>query len=82
MEVRIPAELEARLDKLAAESGQPKEKLIQDAMSAYLDDIGEVRKMLESRYNDLKSGRVKPIAGEEAFARLRQRSKARRNHPS
>ncbi len=82
MEVRIPPELEARLDKLAAESGQPKEKLIQDAMSAYLDDIGEVRKMLESRYNDLKSGRVKPIAGEEAFARLRQRSEARRNHPS
>lgn len=82
MEVHISPELEARLNKLAAESGRPKDKLVEDAMSAYLADIAEVREMLETRYEDLKSGRVKPIDGEEAFARLRQRSKTRRKRPS
>ena len=33
----------------------------------------EVRATLDSRYDDLKSGRVKPIDGEEAFARLLRR---------
>jgi hypothetical protein len=35
--------------------------------------------MLDSRYDDIKSGRVKPIDGEEAFARLREKSEARHN---
>jgi hypothetical protein len=33
--------------------------------------------MLDSRYDDLKSGRVKPISGDEMKARLRARSAAR-----
>ena len=36
----------------------------------YLEEVTSVRKPLDSRYDDLTSGRVKPIAGEEAF-RLR-----------
>jgi len=36
--------------------------------------------MLDSRYDDIKSGRVRPIDGEEAFARLRQKSDARRKN--
>jgi hypothetical protein len=35
--------------------------------------------MLDSRYDDLKSGRVKPIDGEEAFARLKAKTEVRRN---
>jgi hypothetical protein len=34
--------------------------------------------MLDGRYDDIKSGRVKPIDGEEAFARLRQKNQDRR----
>jgi hypothetical protein len=34
-----------------------------------------MRGMLESRYDELKSGRVKPIDGEQAFARLREKAK-------
>jgi hypothetical protein len=33
--------------------------------------------MLDGRYDDLKSDRVKPVDGEDAFARLRQKSKER-----
>jgi hypothetical protein len=32
--------------------------------------------MLDGRYDDLKSGRVKPVDGEEAFANLRRKSKS------
>lgn len=38
-----------------------------------------VRTMLAARYDDIKSGRVKPIDGEQAFARLRRKSKERRS---
>jgi hypothetical protein len=37
--------------------------------------------MIESRYDDLKSGRVKPIDGEQAFTSLREKSRNRRAIP-
>jgi len=41
--------------------------------------VASVRKTLDSRYDDLKSGRVKPIDGEEAFRKLREKSERRRS---
>ena len=38
-----------------------------------------VRKTIDSRYDDLESGRVKPIDGEEAFRTLRDKSERRRS---
>jgi len=35
-------------------------------------------KTLDSRYDDVKSGKVKLIPGEEAFARLKAENEARR----
>jgi hypothetical protein len=35
--------------------------------------VAEVREMLDGRYDDIKSGRVKPIDGEAFFDSLRQR---------
>jgi len=46
---------------------------VQDAMAGYLAELSQVRDMLDARYDDIKSGRVKPIDGEEAFSRLRQK---------
>ncbi len=37
-----------------------------------------VSSTLDRRYADLKSGRVKPISGDDVFARLREKSAARR----
>jgi predicted DNA-binding protein len=79
MEVHFTPEVEARLNQLATETGRGKDELVQDAMAGYLDELAQVRKMLDSRYDDIKSGRVKPIDGEEAFARLREKSEARRS---
>jgi len=37
------------------------------------------RAMIDARYDEIKSGRVKPIDGEEAFNQIRKKSEARRN---
>jgi hypothetical protein len=37
--------------------------------------------MLDSRYDDLKSGRVKLISGDAVEGRLREKSAARRSKP-
>lgn len=46
---------------------------MEDAMAGYLQEVTEVRQMLDSRYDDIKSGRVKPVEGEVFFESLRQR---------
>lgn len=79
MEVHFTPDIQARLDRLAAESGRAKDELVQDAMPGYLDEIEKTRGMLDSRYDDLKSGKVKPISGREVLARLREKSAARRS---
>jgi predicted transcriptional regulator len=78
MVVHLKPETESRLKELAATSGRAPEDLVEDAMSGYLAELTEVRKMLDSRYDDIKSGRVAPVDGEDAFARLRQMSQDRR----
>jgi len=48
-------------------------------MAGYLAELPQVRSMLDGRYEDIKSGRVAPIEGEEAFERLRRKSENRRD---
>jgi predicted DNA-binding protein len=73
MEVRLKPETESRLNELATQSGRPTDELVEDAMAGYLAEVAEVRDMLDSRYDDIKSGRVKAIDGETFFEDLRQR---------
>jgi predicted transcriptional regulator len=65
MDVHLTPDLEAKLDQLSAETGRAKEELLQDAMAGYLDELSQVRDTLSARYNDIKSGRTKPLDGEE-----------------
>jgi predicted transcriptional regulator len=77
MEVHFTPDVQAKLDRLAMDTGRPASELLQDAVVGYFDEIAELRQTLDSRYDDLKSGRVKPIGGDEMKARLRARSAAR-----
>jgi hypothetical protein len=43
-----------------------------------LEEVASVRETLDSRYDDLKSGRVTPLDGEAVFERLRDKSERRR----
>jgi hypothetical protein len=81
MEVHFTAEIEKKLNELAALSGRPAGELVQDAVAGMFDELAGTREMLDRRYDDVKSGRVKLIPGEEAFARLHERINARRNRP-
>ena len=71
-------DLQARLDRWVTETGRGPDELVEDAMAGYFDELARTREMLNSRYDDLKSGRVKPIPGDEVVARLREKSAARR----
>ena len=79
MELQVSPETAKKLNDLAASSGRAAEDIVEDALAGYLQEIASVRQTLESRYDDLKSGRVTPIDGEEAFRRLRDKSEHRRS---
>ena len=82
MQVRLKPDTESRLNELVAKTGRSTADLIEDSMAGYLAEVVETRKVLDGRYDDVKSGRVQPIDGEQAFARLRRKSKERRSSRS
>ena len=67
-----------KLNNLARTSGRAPEEIVEDALAGYLAEVASVHQALDSRYDDLKSGRVKPVDGEEVFRRLRAKSERRR----
>ncbi|MGA7558271.1 MAG: hypothetical protein WCF61_09760 [Terriglobales bacterium] len=82
MEVHFTPDVEKKLNDLAAQSGRGTDELLHDALAAYFDELAQTRDMLDNRYDELKSGRAKPIDGEEAFTRLKANTEALRNRQS
>jgi hypothetical protein len=58
---------------VALETGRSTNELVEEVMEGYFDELLETRAMLNGRYDDLKSGRVKAVNGETFFEGLRQR---------
>jgi predicted DNA-binding protein len=83
MEVHFAPETEKKLKDLAAQSGRKTaDELVQDVIEGYFDELAQTRSMLNSRYDDLKSGRVEPISGDEVEAYFHDKSAAaRRSQP-
>ena len=79
MEVHVTAETAKKLNDLAASSGRAPNEIVEDALAGYLEEVAAVRKTLDCRYDDLKSGRVAAVDGEEEFRRLREKSERRRS---
>lgn len=74
MEVHFTADTEKKLNDLAVQTGHGSaDALVQDVIEGYFDELAQSREMLDSRYDDLKSGRVKPVDGEQFFDSLRRR---------
>ena len=67
MEVHFTPDIEAKLNALVTETGRAADEFVQDALAGYLEELAEVHGMLDSRYDDIKSGRVKPLDGEAFF---------------
>jgi predicted transcriptional regulator len=82
VELHVKPEVQAKLDQVARESGCPSDELVEDALIGYFNELESAREMLDRRYDDLESGRVKLISGDEVKARLRAKSAARRGEHS
>jgi predicted transcriptional regulator len=81
MEVHFDQDLQAKLDKLAVDTRRAPDELVEDVMAGYFDELAQTREMLNGRYDDLKSGKVEPIPGDEVEASFRAKSHAaRRSH--
>jgi hypothetical protein len=66
-------DLQAKINQWVAETGRGADELVEDAVNGFFDELTQTRATLNDRYDDLKSGRVKPIDGEAFFEDLRQR---------
>jgi len=75
-------DLQAELDRWVTETGRDPDELVEDAMAGYFAELALTRDMLNHRYDDLKSGRVKPISRDEMVAYFREKSAARRTTPA
>ncbi|HLY66735.1 MAG TPA: hypothetical protein VKU60_14465 [Chloroflexota bacterium] len=78
MDVQLKPDLQAKLDEWTAQTGRQADELVEEAMAGYFDELSDLRAMLGSRYDDLKSGRVQAIDAAQAVTRLREKSQARR----
>jgi hypothetical protein len=82
MEVHFHPETEKKLRDLATQSGRgTPDEIVQDVVEGYFDELAHTREMVNSRYDDLKSGRVKSIPGDEVEAYFREKSAAARRSP-
>jgi len=78
MEIHLTPELQRKLIDVATKTGRQIDDLVQEAVAGFVDELSGVRTMLENRYDEVKSGRMTPVDGEESFARLREKSRSRR----
>jgi hypothetical protein len=79
MEVHFTPETEKKLKDLAVQCGRgTAEDLVRDVIEEYFGDLVQTRETLDRRFDDMESGRVKPIPGDEVIARLRAKSAAHR----
>jgi len=81
MEVHFRPDVQAMLDRMALESGRPSDELVEDAVIGYVDELAQAREMLDRRFDEMESGRVQPIDGEEAYRRLMEKTEAQRRRP-
>ncbi len=79
MEVELTPDVQAKLDQLSSETGRKREEFVRDALAGYFEELEEVRGLLDSRYDDLKSGRVALLSGEQVVAHFSKKSAARRS---
>jgi len=74
MEIHLKSDLESRLKEHAEEGGYTADELVSGLVEGYLEEVAELRTMLERRWHAYKSGESKSIDGEDAFKLLRQRA--------
>jgi hypothetical protein len=78
MEVNLTPGVQAKLDRLAVDTGRPQDELLEDAVNGLYDELAHVRETLDRRYQEMAAGVVEAIDGEEAYRLLMARTQATR----
>ena len=68
--IRLPKNLEDRMDKLAKRTGRTKTFYARQAIVEHIGDLEDLH-IAEARLADIDAGRVKTLSLEEALVRLR-----------
>ncbi len=66
--VRLPAEIESRLEALAKATGRSKSFYVREAILEHLDDLEDLY-LAEQRLIDIRAGRSQPIPLEDVVKR-------------
>jgi len=64
--IRLPEDIEKRLDALAKETGRTKTYYVREAILEHLDDLEDIY-LAEQRLADIQAGRVRTIPLEEVM---------------
>lgn len=64
--VRLPVEIENRLDALAQATGRPKSFYVREALLEHLDDLEDIY-LAEQRLIDLRSGKTQSVTLEDVM---------------
>ena len=66
--IRLPAEVERRLDALAKATGRTKTFYAREAILEHLDDLEDLY-LAEKRLEDIRAGRTQPVPLEDVMKR-------------
>ena len=66
--IRLPPEIEARLERLAKRTGRTKTYYAREAILEYIDDMEDLY-LAEKRYDDILKGRATTVALEDVMKR-------------
>lgn len=78
MDVRLSnPELEAKVEEWVSATGRPADELVEDAMAGYFEELARTKAELDRRFDEVKSGAVELIDGDEAFRILKERARKR-----
>ena len=78
MELHVKPDVQAKLEQMARETGRPSDELVEDALIGYFEEVADIQKALDRRFDDLESGRVKLLDGEQAYRLLLEKTEAQR----
>ena len=66
--IRLPPEIEARLERLAKRTGRTKTYYAREALLEYIDDMEDLY-LAEKRYDDILKGRATTVPLEDVMKR-------------
>lgn len=72
-------DLQAKIDQWVLETGRTADELLLDAMAGYFDELAEVRTTIDRRFEEISSGKVQLIDGEEVRRQMKARTQALRD---